>query len=338
MDAKTNSKSTRDRAATADTSGPSGELIPILMRIPDVRPPARGKAKRESVAKELAAKEAVATLPPSAAALPPTSDTYEPSFKIADSGDVQKDKTVHLEASSREIDVPTSQEAASKETASQEAGAERVVDSAVAAGKENSPVAENASELPPPKESAEQPATNRRQRQRRPASGPQPSWWKTQGRTIAAVFVIGLGLTIYLARTQRSNKPDTAREDEVTEIDISSSAVTDDALDVVRPSHSPHVASKPKPSVPPLAEHDSHDDMPVDDVGEDLDTAEDADSSLASAEADSDTEEGALSTDASSTDIDWGDLPEYPRTPEDKYPADGPLPRTAKTPNSSSTR
>lgn len=325
MDAKTNSKSTRDRAATADTSGPSGELIPILMRIPDVRPPARGKAKRESVAKELAAKEAVATLPPSAAALPPTSDTYEPSFKIADSGDVQKDKTVHLEA-------------ASQEAASQETAAERVVDSAVAAGKENSPVAEDASELPPSKEPAEQPATNRRQRQRRPASGPQPSWWKTQGRTLAAVFVIGLGLTIYLARTQRSNKPDTAREDEVTEIDISSSAVTDDALDVVRPSHSPHVASKPKPSVPPLAEHDSHDDMPVDDVGDDLDTAEDADSSLASAEADSDTEEVASSTDGSSTDIDWGELPEYPRTPEDKYPADGPLPRTAKTPNSSSTR
>lgn len=332
MDAKTNSQSTRDRAATADTSGPSGELIPILMRIPDVRPPARGKAKRDSAAKELAAKEAVATLPPSAAALPPTSDTYEPSFKIADSGDVQRDKTVHLEASSREFDVPTS-----KETASQEV-AERVVDSAVAAGNENSPVAEGASELPPPKESAEQPATNRRQRQRRPASGPKPSWWKTQGRTIAAVFVIGLGLTIYLARTQRSNKPDTAREDEVTEIDISSSAVTDDALDVVRPSHSPHVASKPKPSVPPLAEHDLHDDMPVDDVGDDLDTAEDADSSLASAEADSDTEEVASSTDASSTDIDWGELPEYPRTPEDKYPADGPLPRTAKTPNSSSTR
>lgn len=321
MDAKTNSKSTRDRAATADTSGPSGELIPILMRIPDVRPPARGKAKRESVAKELAAKEAVATLPPSAAALPPTSDTYEPSFKIADSGDVQKNKTVHLEA-------------ASQEAASQETAAERVVDSAVAAGKENSPVAEDASELPPPKESAEQPATNRRQRQRRPASGPKPSWWKTQGRTIAAVFVIGLGLTIYLARTQRSNKPDTAREDEVTEIDISSSAVTDAALDVVRPSHSPHVASKPKPSVPPLAEHDSHDDMPVDDVGDDLDTAEDADSSLASAEADGDTEEVAAST-----EIDWGaNLPEVSDYPNTGYPENAPLPRTAKTPNSSSTR
>jgi hypothetical protein len=348
MDAATSSRSTRDRAATAETtSGHSGELIPVLMRIPDVRPPARGKAKRDAITS--AAIEPATplappvTINPPAAITPPASDSYEPSFGITYPSTVPTEKTIHLEATAPEAVTVSSKEIARpKESVISKEAAERVVESAMAASKEvgSSPEAENETAPSAANESATQTTTNRRQRQRRTTNEKQPSWWRTQGRALAVVFVVALGATIYLARAQRGDSSDTAREDEsIPEVEISS-AVSDDALDPVRPSHTPHIASKPKTSAPPLHSHDEDavedSDLGFDDT--DLDEAEDAEASLVHAkDGDRNLDDEMTSNDVDDPPAD--DLPDhYEETDPRTHRPGGRVPHTAKSSNSSSTR
>jgi hypothetical protein len=264
--------------ATID-SEPPGALIPVLMRLPDVRPPSRGKSKRPPAtgAKELPKLDAKEALVASseeavrqdrisealAASVAAGSTAASSSTAPHPSPQPERPKSDSPPVVATSPDVATSPNVTTENVSERSVAAALAVTNATDTGVSKVTASESepeaSAEPDPTSTPASAPAGSRRQRQRRSSAEPKPSWWRSQGRVLAVVFVVLLAVTIFVAKGRGPKAGDTARENETpSDIEISSTSVADDSLDAVRPVH-----ATPSPTVvaaPPLAATSTPDD------------------------------------------------------------------------------